>query len=121
MLTAAEIIVEQTPNWMPAIVSAIGAAGLVLAAVIPVMLTSKRKTIAKIQDTREQITNGHDEHLRVTLDRHQKETLSAINDMRKSVQDDIGGIRAELRGIRKHGMQQDERILELERTGPARV
>lgn len=94
--------------------------GSVLAILLPIMF-QQRKQIA---ETKFAVTNGHsEEHLRDQMDRQHAETLSEIAKVKGDVADvrkDVGGIRSELRGIRDHGKQQDDRLFELERTGPRR-
>lgn len=104
---------------MPAIVAMIGATGATLGIIVPLLFSNRKRASREIKATREQITNGHSEHIRETLDRHQRETVRAISGVETRLSDRIEGVHEELRDIRKHGAVQDGRILELEKTDPS--
>lgn len=119
MLSALVEQVNEVDRWMPAIVAMIGSTGVVLSILIPILMSSRKKASTENQATREQITNGHSEHIRETLDRHQRETVKAISGVEQRLGDRIEGVHVELRDIRKHGAVQDDRLLDLEKTGPS--
>lgn len=112
------------------VIAAIGSAGLVLAAVIPVLLSTRNKASAAASraasaastavEAREAITNGHTEHVRVAMDRQHVETLKAIDDVRREVGRDIGGLRVEIRQEREDRGRLEDRVGDLEKTKPGR-
>lgn len=106
-------------SWVQIIVASIGSASAVavavLAALLPWLVSTRRKATAAVAgssravaaavEAREAITNGHPEHVRDSMDRQHGETLAAISGMR----DELGGVKADLRAVQSdvRGVRKD--------------
>ncbi len=106
-------------SWVQIIVASIGSASAVavavLAALLPWLISTRRKATAAVagsakavaaaDQAREAITNGHPEHVRDSMDRQHEETLAAISGLR----DELGGVKTDVRGIQSdiRGVRRD--------------
>ncbi len=94
-------------NWEhlePVILQTIATAGLVLAAVLPVVVSTRRKAAsaetAAVQAKKE-ITNGHSEHVRDQLDRQHAEAMKATDELRATFEKRADRMAADIGGVRK--------------------
>lgn len=106
-------------SWVQIIVASIGSASAVavavLAALLPWLVSTRRKATAAVAgssravaaavEAREAITNGHPEHVRDSMDRQHEETLAAISGIR----DELGGVKSDIRGVQSdiRGVRRD--------------
>lgn len=71
--------------------------------------------------TRYQVENDHETNLRVEADERDasnKASFAQILDALNALRRDFGGMREEVRQLRRHDETADERLLQLERTLP---
>lgn len=91
-------------------VAALSSAGIVLAALMPAMISTRRKASAAIAAgvaAREAVTNSHPEHIRDMLDRYQQENRDGFRDVAR----EIGGVKSDVRGVRRDiGRMADEQV-----------
>ena len=94
-------------NWEhlgPVIVQTIATAGLVLAAVLPALVSNRRQAAraetAAVQAKKE-ITNGHSEHVRDQLDRQHAEAMKATDELRATFEKRADRLASDMSGIRR--------------------
>lgn len=97
------------------IVQVISSAALVLAASLPVLLSTRKSVEKMAADTaivRAEVKNSHTTNFREESDERHESLTVLLRDIRS----EMGEIRADVRGIRADDGRQDERIQRLEDT-----
>lgn len=106
------------------LVQGIASSGLVLVAVLPVLLSTRKKASAAATDAkaaREQVQNSHTVNFRDDHDTKHGEVMAAIArvDQRVvNVESDMRGMRRDIGRLADADARHDERIHDLERTQP---
>ncbi|WP_295787524.1 hypothetical protein [uncultured Microbacterium sp.] len=102
------------------IVQVISSAALVLAAVIPVQL-STRKTVEKVAaDTavvRAEVKNSHTTNLREESDDRHTSVMDVLLELQRDqreMREEMRETRSDVRGLRRDGGRQDDRLMRLE-------
>ncbi|MDH6181806.1 septal ring factor EnvC (AmiA/AmiB activator) [Microbacteriaceae bacterium SG_E_30_P1] len=104
-------------NWENIIVQAVASAGVISAALLPVLVSTRRKASSAAKDAsaaRSQVQNSHTKNFRDDHDDKHTAVMSAI----ARVESDIRGVRRDVGRLADADVRHEQRIHDLEQTQP---